>query len=82
MKFWAKGRNTTTGEMETLKGGIDAFEGDPGYKQTAKMASEAALCLLDSGLPARYGVLTPASAMGEALQARLEERGIHFYIDE
>jgi short subunit dehydrogenase-like uncharacterized protein len=64
-----------------MTGGIDAFEGDPGYKQTAKMACETALCLLDGGLPSTTGVLTPASALGEPLQARLEERGIKFYLD-
>lgn len=51
--------------------------GDPGYGDTAKMLAEAGLCLaLDSDLPAHAGVITPASAMGEALMPRLRRAGI------
>lgn len=53
--------------------------GDPGYGETAKMLSEAALCLaLDGGLPAVSGQLTPAAAMGDRLLARLVAAGIRF----
>lgn len=54
--------------------------GDPGYGETSKMASEAALCLaLDrAALPDRAGVLTPAVAMGNVLIDRLRARGISF----
>jgi short subunit dehydrogenase-like uncharacterized protein len=52
--------------------------GDPGYKATALMMGESALCLaLDrSSLPDRFGVLTPATAMGDALIERLRRAGM------
>ncbi len=56
-------------------------ERDPGYGATAKMLAESALCLAFDGdqLPKRAGVLTPASAMGEVLVARLREHaGVTF----
>lgn len=53
--------------------------GDPGYGDTAKMLAEAGLCLaLDKDLPAAAGVITPASAMGEALVPRLKRAGMRF----
>lgn len=56
---------------------------DPGYGSTSKMLGEAAVCLARDGdqLPARAGVLTPASAMGAALLTRLQARaGLTFKI--
>jgi len=52
--------------------------GDPGYQATAVMFGESALCLaLDRDrLPGRAGVLTPATAMGPALAARLRSVGL------
>lgn len=52
-------------------------KGDPGYAATAVMLGESALCLaLDRDrLPARAGVLTPATAMGTALTERLRAAG-------
>lgn len=52
-------------------------QGDPGYAATSVMLGETALCLaLDKDqLPARAGVLTPATAMGAALTARLRAAG-------
>ena len=52
-------------------------QGDPGYAATSVMLGEAALCLaLDRDrLPAQAGVLTPATAMGAALAARLRDGG-------
>ena len=52
-------------------------QGDPGYAATSVMLSEAGLCLaLDRDqLPSRAGVLTPATAMGTALAARLRSAG-------
>ncbi len=52
-------------------------EGDPGYAATSVMLGETALCLaLDRDhLPGRAGVLTPATAMGAALAARLRSAG-------
>jgi short subunit dehydrogenase-like uncharacterized protein len=47
--------------------------GDPGYGATSKMLAETGLCLLldRNKLPAKGGVLTPATALGPALQKRL-----------
>ena len=52
--------------------------GDPGYKATAQMSVEAALCLaLDRGeCEASGGVLTPAAGLGHALVARLRRSGM------
>jgi short subunit dehydrogenase-like uncharacterized protein len=52
-------------------------QGDPGYAATSVMLGETALCLaLDRDrLPDRAGVLTPATAMGAALTARLRSAG-------
>jgi short subunit dehydrogenase-like uncharacterized protein len=51
--------------------------GDPGYAATSVMLGESALCLaLDRDrLPARAGVLTPATAMGAVLVGRLRSAG-------
>src|SRR5688572_13947121 len=54
-----------------------AAQGDPGYAATAVMLGEAALCLALDGdkLPDAAGVLTPATAMGDALVDRLRAAG-------
>jgi saccharopine dehydrogenase (NAD+, L-glutamate forming) len=52
--------------------------GDPGYTETAKMLSEAALCLALDDNPETSGQVTPAQAMGDALLARLQKAGIRF----
>jgi short subunit dehydrogenase-like uncharacterized protein len=54
--------------------------GDPGYAATAVMFGQAGLCLAQdhARLPARSGVLTPATAMGDALVERLRAAG-HTY---
>jgi short subunit dehydrogenase-like uncharacterized protein len=54
--------------------------GDPGYGETSKMLSEAALCLAFDELPERAGQLTPAVAMGDALLGRLQQAGIAFEV--
>jgi short subunit dehydrogenase-like uncharacterized protein len=53
---------------------------DPGYGETAKMLSHAALCLAqdEAKLPKRAGVLTPATAMGMTLVERLRGAGMTF----
>jgi short subunit dehydrogenase-like uncharacterized protein len=55
---------------------------DPGYGETAKMLGESALCLAQDGakLDARFGVLTPASAMGMHLVERLRAAGMTFEV--
>ncbi|MCA9704861.1 MAG: saccharopine dehydrogenase NADP-binding domain-containing protein [Myxococcales bacterium] len=54
--------------------------GDPGYGHTAKMIGEAARCLVEDRdrLPARYGLLTPAAAMGDRLIERMRRTGMEF----
>jgi short subunit dehydrogenase-like uncharacterized protein len=54
--------------------------GDPGYKATAVMLGESALALAldEDKLPAATGVLTPATALGHVLVARLRAAG-HSY---
>ena len=52
--------------------------GDPGYEETAKMVSEAALCLAFDELPETAGQVTTAQAMGQTLIDRLTRAGIGF----
>lgn len=56
---------------------------DPGYGETAKMLGESALCLARDGakLDARFGVLTPATAMGMHLVERLRAAGMTFAVE-
>lgn len=77
-------RVTFTGKTPTKRVVTRVGGGDPGYGETAKMLSEAALCLaLDRDrLPARAGVLTPATAMADPLLERLQARGIRFEVLE
>jgi short subunit dehydrogenase-like uncharacterized protein len=49
---------------------------DPGYGQTAVMLAESAMCLAKDTLPERWGVLTPATAMGMPLVERLRAAGM------
>jgi short subunit dehydrogenase-like uncharacterized protein len=55
---------------------------DPGYGETAKMLGESALCLAldEKELPARAGVLTPATAMGMRLVERLRAARMVFEV--
>lgn len=68
---------TTTSTGARYVANVEA-QGDPGYKATAMMLGEAALTLaLDRDkLPDRHGILTPASAMGDALTNRLRAAGM------
>ena len=61
-----------------------AAQGDPGYAATAVMLGESALCLALDGerLPAAAGVLTPATAMGDALVDRLRAQDFTLTVDE
>lgn len=57
--------------------------GDPGYTETSKMLAESALCLaFDDGLLETAGQVTTATAMGDALLARLQRAGISFAVLE
>ena len=55
---------------------------DPGYGATARMLTEAALSLAleRDALPKRFGVLTPASAMGDVLVSRLARADVTFTV--
>ena len=55
---------------------------DPGYGSTSKMLGESAVCLAQDELASGGGCLTPASAMGRALLARLPAAGVTFEIDD
>ncbi len=59
-------------------------QGDPGYAATAVMLGESALCLALDGekVPAAAGVLTPATAMGDALVERLRAQAFTLTVDE
>lgn len=65
-----------------LKGLVEGTS-DPGYGETAKMLAESAMCLaLDQeSLDARFGVLTPATAMGMVLVERLRRAGMTFSVE-
>ena len=54
--------------------------GDPGYTETSKMLSEAAMCLAFDRLPKISGQSTTAVAMGDALIKRLQKAGITFEV--
>jgi short subunit dehydrogenase-like uncharacterized protein len=66
---------------KTLHGRIRG-DRDPGYGSTAKMLGESAVCLAQDELPAAGGCWTPASAMGDALLARLAKNaGVTFTLE-
>ncbi len=55
---------------------------DPGYGSTSKMLGESAVCLAHDALRVGGGCWTPASAMGDALLARLPENaGVTFTLE-
>lgn len=56
---------------------------DPGYDATAVMLGESAAALVEDGprLPERYGVLTPATALGDTLVERLWDHGFTAEVD-
>ncbi|MGI8505208.1 MAG: saccharopine dehydrogenase family protein [Solirubrobacteraceae bacterium] len=69
-------RTSGTGGDERIV--TEVSGGDPGYGETSKMLSEAALCLARDELPQGGGQLTPAVAMGQPLITRLQAAGIEF----
>jgi short subunit dehydrogenase-like uncharacterized protein len=60
-----------------------AAQQDPGYGGTAIMLVQSALCLArdESRLPQRSGVLTPATALGDALADRLRAQGFTLEVE-
>lgn len=57
---------------------------DPGYGSTAIMLAESAICLAkdQAKLPEQYGILTPATAMGLPLVARLRAAGFTLEVND
>ncbi len=76
-------RDAKEGRRLRLEGRV-AGRGDPGYGATARMLGESALCLLEDerALPPRWGVLTPASAMGMTLVERLKKTDFTFDVSD
>ncbi len=68
------------GKSKTKTVRTEVTGGDPGYGDTSKMLGESALCLIHDRkeLPEKYGVITPAIAMGDKLISRLQKAGIRF----
>ncbi|WP_330184597.1 saccharopine dehydrogenase family protein [Nocardia sp. NBC_01503] len=58
-----------------------AGKGDPGYAATAVMLGQSGLTLAFDQLPELAGILTPASAMGDALTDRLRKAGMTIDVD-
>lgn len=65
---------------ETVR--VKVSGGDPGYTETSRMLSQAALCLAFDDLPETSGQVTTAVAMGPALRARLVATGMRFDVVE
>jgi short subunit dehydrogenase-like uncharacterized protein len=81
LRFVAEGTTGTATPLRaraTVKG-----TSDPGYGETAKMLGQSCLCLAadEQVLEPRYGVLTPASAMGMTLVDRLRHEGMTFAVE-
>ena len=53
-------------------------KGDPGYKSTAMFLIESAISLLKNSDNGDFGVLTPATGLGEDLVNRLTDQGVVF----
>ena len=53
-------------------------KGDPGYKSTSMFLVESAISLLNNTDIGEYGVLTPATGLGDDLIIRLKDQGVLF----
>lgn len=69
-----------TGSKGTVSNCVFTFEEDPGYKGTARMLAESALCFIlnKDEISAKGGFHTPASAFGKVLLSRLVNTGTKF----
>jgi short subunit dehydrogenase-like uncharacterized protein len=71
----------TAADGRTLKVSVQG-DRDPGYGSTSKMIAESAICLLQDTAATPGGIWTPASAMGQALIARLQQfAGLTFQVE-
>jgi short subunit dehydrogenase-like uncharacterized protein len=75
---------TSAGPVRVVRSRVSG-DLDPGYGMTARMIAETGLCLMrgetDDTCAREGGVLTPATAIGAPLIARLSEVGMTFEID-
>jgi short subunit dehydrogenase-like uncharacterized protein len=71
----------TTSDGREIRGRVRG-DRDPGYGSTSKMLAQSAVCLAKDELSVGGGLFTPASAMGEALLARMPDAGVSFEIEE
>ena len=74
-EFWAHGTDGTHHLKVKVSG-----QRDPGYGATSRMLAQAGLCLSRDKLSVGGGIWTPASALGDALLARLPSVDIHFSV--
>ena len=72
LRAWGADAHGSTAQV------LIADKGDPGNRVTVKCACESALALIvePQALPSRFGVLTPAAAMGDVLVRRLVSAGM------
>lgn len=73
-KLYFVGTNSNKKVLTTVSGG------DPGYTETSKMISEAALTILENyqEFKGKGGVKTPAGILGNLYLKRLQAKGIEF----
>ncbi len=71
--FWVYDQVGILPDGEILRSRIST-DYDPGYGSTSRMLGESAVCLAQDELPENYGMQTPASAMGDKLLTRLQEK--------
>jgi short subunit dehydrogenase-like uncharacterized protein len=71
-----------TGSKGTKKTAQITFPVDPGYKDTARMVAESALCFIynQEEISQTGGLLTSAACFKDALRKRLIETGSTFSI--
>jgi short subunit dehydrogenase-like uncharacterized protein len=71
-----------TDASKNLRGSVQG-DRDPGYGSTSKMLGESAVCLALDEAGSGGGCLTPASAMGSTLLARLPKNaGVSFALED
>lgn len=79
----ARGENLKDGKHPTVAAQVQSGTGgDPGYKCTALMSVESALCCaLQREKLAAGGVHTPASGLGQSLVDRLNDAGMKLFVE-
>jgi short subunit dehydrogenase-like uncharacterized protein len=77
---WFRSEVRTTTSSGARYRSVVAGKGDPGYAATSVMMGQSALCLAFDEIPDRAGVLTPATALGDALVQRLRAQGMELSV--